>query len=282
MAAERDQGSEAGPGLTGTGGYRDAEGLNAGTTGGASMGDRGLGGAEVHGGLHSSGRTGDDYSGIAFAGQEQQGGLKNRVRDAAGTVAERAGELGGRAREALGNVAGGRVGDVASTARERVGGTLNRAQGVLEERGVLSRVRDNALPALGLAFGVGFLLALSDNKRVQPGSKMYRAKSELRGAVMAGLSAGAAQAVRGFMGQAGSEDGFLNTLLRGVVGGGSQQGGGGYGGQGGAGGSRDPYASRGGYGSQGTGGTAGRSSGGYGGGRTTGTPHREPSHRENL
>lgn len=277
MAAERDQAGQAGSGLSGTGyGARDAEGLNAGTTGGASMGDRGLGGAEVHGGLHSSGRTGDDYSGLAFAGQEEQGGLKNRVKDAASTAAERASELGGRARETLGSVGGGRVGDMASQARERVGGTLNRAQGMLEERGVLGRVRDNALPALGLAFGVGFLLALSDNKRVRPGSKMYRAKNELRGAVMAGLSAGAAQAVRGFMGQAGSEDGFLNTLLRGVVGGPESQ-------QGGYGGGQSRGGSQGGYGGSSGGGYApGRSQGGYGGGRTSGTPHREPSHRENF
>lgn len=48
--------------MSGTG--RDAGGMSAGTSGSSSMGDRGLGSAEVHSGLHSGG--GDEYSGLQF------------------------------------------------------------------------------------------------------------------------------------------------------------------------------------------------------------------------
>jgi uncharacterized protein YjbJ (UPF0337 family) len=277
---------------------RDAEGLNAGTTGSASLGDR-QGTAEVHSGLHS-GRTGGEYEGIAFAGGETSGGVAGRVRDAAGTVADRASDLGGRAKEAAGTVAG-RAGDLASQARERVSGVAGRAQGVLEERGVLNKVRDNALPALGLAFGVGFMLALSDNRRVRPGSRMDRAKHELRGAIVAGLSAGAAQAAHQFLGQAGAPDGFVNSLLRNLTGqgggsagrtGGTPRAGGSGGGTGGEG--YEVSRSGGGFEVSRGGGTSTGGAGGYGatgrtsgtpgmsGGGTSGAPHREPSHRENL
>jgi ElaB/YqjD/DUF883 family membrane-anchored ribosome-binding protein len=290
MAAERDDAGPTGPGLSG-GAYGDLGG-----GGSPRMGDRDLapGSAEVHGGLHSSGRTGDEYSGIAFAGTEPQG-LKDRAatraRDVADTVKDRAGNLGERARQVAGSV-GDRAGGVASQAR----GLVDRAQTQLENRGVLEKVRDNPLPALGVAFAVGFLLAGSDDRGRD--TKSSRARRELRNALVAGLSAGAAQGARSFLRQAGAPDGVINSLLENIPGMGGGSSGGGFGGsQGGS--NRMAGGTTGGMRSGGMGGgaTGGTRSGGMGGSRagsmgggastgrtgTTGTgtgQHRPPSHQE--
>lgn len=291
MAAERDDAGQTGPGLSG-GAYGDLGG-------GSRMGDRDLaaGSAEVHGGLHSSGRTGDEYSGIAFAGTESQSqGLKDRAatraRDAADTVKDRAGNLGERARQVAGSV-GERAGGVASQAR----GLVDRAQTQLENRGILEKVRDNPLPALGVAFAVGFLLAGNDDRGRD--TRSSRARRELRNALVAGLSAGAAQGARSFLRQAGAPDGVINSLLENIpgMGGGASDGGFG-GGQGGT--NRMSGGGTSGMRSGGmSGATGGTRSGGMGGGTrsgsgsmggasagrtgTTGTgtgQHRPPSHQE--
>lgn len=274
MAAERDQAGSAGSGMSGTG--RDAGGLNAGTSGSASMGDRGLGSAEVHTGLHSG--SGDHYSGLQFAGHESGTTGGSRLRGVADAVRDRIPEgarnLGSRASEATAGV------------RERLGSVGQRANGLMESRGMLDRLRDNPLPVLGVAFALGFLLSGSDDDDDFEPTRASRARRELRSALMAGVSAGIAQGARGFLGQASTQGGsFLNTLLENLTGSGESRGGGDYemrGERPGAG--RTPGRSTGGgYGGStggtsraGTGGTAGRS-GSYSGG---GTANRPPSHQE--
>lgn len=246
MGAERDSAGQAGSDLTGTGGgfgtgfgagtgastgmgsgvtggvTRDTAGMEAGTSGSAATGDRGLGGAEVHTGLHAGGSAaGTGYGSLAFAeGNEQSGTgerVKEKARDVAGqvrgaaeTLADRAGELPGQARDAM-----------------------NRAHTALEDRGVLDHVRNNSLPALGIAFGVGFLLAGRDNTIGKPGTKVYDARQQLRTAVVGGLSAAVAQQAQLMMGgsQANKASGFFDSLLGKVFGGGiphQQTGGSGY------------------------------------------------------
>ncbi|HEX6749187.1 MAG TPA: hypothetical protein VF092_17960 [Longimicrobium sp.] len=249
MAAERDEAGSTGPGLSGTG--RDHAGLEAGTTRSMAMGDA-PGSADVH-------------AGIAFNPQQDEGVRErtvSRVKDAAGTVADTAAGLGHRARTLAGDVAE-RAGDVASRAKDRVGAMTDRAQSALEERGWLERLRENPLPALGVAFGVGFLLAGGG----RGGTRAGRVRGELRSALAAGLSAGLAQGARAFLRNAGAEDGVINSLMQNIpgLGGEAEYGGGG----------RTTTAR-----SSSTSGrtTAGSTSGSYGGG----TRHREPSHRENL
>ena len=231
MGAERDQAGSQGPGMSGagygsTGGSnRDSAGLNAGTSGSAAMGDR-AGSGEVHSGLHSGGR--DDYSGIAFSGSasgQQGGGVRDKVSGAADAVRDRAGEVGERASGA------------ASGAKGRLGALSERANSALEGRGVLSRLQENPLPALGVAFAAGFLLAGGTNASSRPNSPAARARQELRNALMSGASAGLAQGARGFLDTAGRPEGFANTFLRNLLGnvlggseGGGQQGGGQQGG----------------------------------------------------
>jgi hypothetical protein len=273
--------------MSGTG--RDAGGMNAGTSGSSSMGDRGLGSAEVHTGLHSGGT--DQYSGLQFAGHEQDTG-NSRLRGVADAVRD-------RIPDGVRNL-GGKASGATSGVRERLSGVNDRATGLLESRGLLDRLRENPLPVLGVAFALGFLLSGrdDDDDDFEP-TRASRARGELRTALMAGVSAGIAQGARGFLGQASTEGGsFVNTLLDSLMGGksggsqgGAQGGGNRSGGQPSYGGSRAGAstgggATGGGYGGSAAssrggstgGGTAGRSgSGSYGGGSSTGRP---PSHQE--
>ncbi len=223
-----DAGSTGGSGLTG-GTRRDEASLDTGTTGSRAMGDLGTGTGEVHSGL-SVGRDVDTgYSAIAPAATGStwepssgsgEGGAMNRVRDAAGQARERLQGLSGNVSE--------RAGDMAGQAREKAGQALGRAEQVLEERGILDKVRENPLPALGVAFGVGFLLAGSgDQVQGKRSTAMYKAKNQLKGAIMGGLSAAVAQEGRNLLGMAqgkGNAGGLLGMLLQNLQGGGSSGG----------------------------------------------------------
>lgn len=230
MAAERDEAGPQGPGLSGTG--RDHSGIEAGTTRSMSMGDA-PGSADVH-------------AGIAFNAGAEEGVRErtvNRVKDVAGDVADAASGLGDRARSAASDVAD-RAGDLASRAKDRMGALADRAQGVLEERGWLERMKENPLPALGVAFAAGFLLAgggTSTGEGMVGGTvggttggarglrgSASRVRGELRHALAAGLSAGLAQGARAFLRNVGAEDGVINSVIQNLPGlGGDEYGSGG-------------------------------------------------------
>ena len=287
MAAERDAAGPSGPGLSGTG--RDHAGLEAGTTRSMSMGDA-PGSADVH-------------AGIAFNPQgESDTGLRERtttrVKDMAGSVGETAGNVGDRVRSVAGDVAG-RAGEFASSARDRVSTLADRAQGALEERGWLDRLRENPLPVLGVAFAAGFLLAGGSTSSVTGGgqrlaggstggtgggSRAQRVRGELRSALVAGLSAGLSQGARAFLRNVGAEDGIVNDLLQNLPGLGGEAGG--LSSTGRSQGGRSSGRS-GGSSSYGTPSGGGRTGGMRSQGATSGTgrsprggTHREPSHRE--
>lgn len=184
MAAERDE-----AGLSGSG--RDF-GEMEGSGSGAPMGDA-PGNAEVH-------------AGIAFAAETPPS--TSRLRG----VAERAGELGHRARTVAGEV-GHRAGELASQARDRAEVLGERAHTALENRGVLARMRENPLPALGIAFAAGFLLAGGGRRGgVKQDGKTQRARHELRSALLAGLTAGVSHGARDFLRSLGAEDSVLNDV----------------------------------------------------------------------
>jgi len=307
MAAERDEAGPQGAGLSGTG--RDHSGLEAGTTRSMSMGDA-PGSADVH-------------AGIAFnPSADTEEGMRertvNRVKDVAGDVADAASGLGDRARSVAGDVAD-RAGDLASRAKDRMGALADQAQSALEERGWLDRLKENPLPALGVAFAAGFLLAGGGTGGGEMGmggagtggsrslrGSASRVRGELRGALAAGLSAGLAQGARAFLRNVGAEDGVINSVLQNLPGlGGDEYGGGqgssrprssggrmgssggGRGGYSGGGGSQ--YSGGGGASYSGGGSRGGASAGGMRGGASQGgmqggsaQRHREPSHREGM
>lgn len=248
MAAERDQAGEAGPGMSGS---------SRGTTGGSTpMGDR-AGSAEVHTGLHSGGTGGDSYEGLQFAGHEE--GTRSRLGGAADALRDRVGDVAG--------TVGSKASGAASTVRER-------ANTLMEQRGILDRLRENPLPLLGVAFAIGFVIAGNDDDdRDDRPSRGSAARRELRGALMAGVSAGIAQGARGFLSQTGNQgSGFLNELLENVLGGlqgGSGASRGSTGGGSSSGGSAAGGSSLG--GSRGTGSTAGAGSSRTGGASTGST-----------
>lgn len=197
MGAERDPAGQTGPGLTGAG-------YGTGDSGG-SMGDP-TGGAEVRSGLHS-GRGGEELSALGFAeGSPAAGGVRERVTERARTVAQ-------GMRETAGTL-GTRAGEVAGQARERLGELSERTNRALEQRGLIARLQENPLPALAIAFGIGFLLA-GGGRGGNVDTPTGRVRRELRSALMAGLTAGAAQATRGFLQSAGRPDGALSSILTG-------------------------------------------------------------------
>lgn len=159
-----------------------------------------LGTAEVHTSFTGAG-SGTTASSSTFEDRSKT----NRAKDKAGELKDRAGEL-------------------TSQAQSKASEVLGRAQDALEEHGVLNTVRDNPLPALGLAFGLGFLLAGSDDDSSgKRGGSMSKAKNQLKGAVMGGLSAAVAQEARGLLGMAQGQGtqkqgGMLSSMLKNLTG----------------------------------------------------------------
>lgn len=179
------------------------------------------GGAEVHTRITTTQQQ--DYSSGGEQSRTEQ--VKDTAHDVADQARERASGVAGQAREKAEQLRG-RAGELSSQAQEKLSGALSRAQDALEERGLLDTIRQNPLPALGLAFGAGFLLAGSDDSD-QHGT-VYKAKNQLKGAIMGGLSAAVAQEARSMMGMggSGSSGGFLSSILENLSGSSSGRSGG--------------------------------------------------------
>jgi len=141
---------------------------------------------------------------------------KDRVGDLAGQAKDKAQDLGQRASEAA-SQARQRVGDAASQAREKASAALHSAESTLEQNtGLISTIRSNPLPALGIAVGLGIVLAGRDDSAYKTRGARGQARSELRNAVMAGLGTVAANEVRSLMSAGGTKGvagGLLNQLL---------------------------------------------------------------------
>lgn len=110
---------------------------------------------------------------------------------------DRARHMAGQAQERLGEV------------RERATDVLDQAGTRLEDSGALEIVRNNPLPALGIAFGVGFVLAGSSDT----GGRMGKAKQNVKGAVLGSLSAAVSQQVKQLIDSQGGAQGLMNSLM---------------------------------------------------------------------
>ena len=159
--------------------------------------DEGMGSGGGNLGAFSSDTTTTRSGNLADQAREQAGDLADQARARAGEVREQAGE-------------------VLDQARNRISGLMDQAQDSQPVR----MAQDNPLPALGIAFAIGFLLAGSSDT----GGRMGKAKQQVKGAVMGGISAALAQELRNVMGGQGA--GLMDSLLgnRGGTGQGRTQG----------------------------------------------------------
>jgi ElaB/YqjD/DUF883 family membrane-anchored ribosome-binding protein len=168
------------------------------TLGGTGIGGAGTGGPGANAGeVHA--RVSSRPAGVQAADQGES--TLDRVRDRAEDVVEEARD---------------RAGEIADRARRGVENAVDRAEDVLEERtGALSFIRNNPLPAVGIAFAAGFLLAGSGSDKRSRRGVGGRVRNQVRGAVMAAVSAAVARELRNLAGLDGEGGGLLDDLLGG-------------------------------------------------------------------
>jgi hypothetical protein len=139
------------------------------------------------------------------SGKAQQ--MKEQATDRAREMMDEAGrkvdEMGDRAKR------------MASQAGDRASDLFDRAEDEIEERtGLMSKAGDYPLAALGIAFGVGFLLAGSSDDESTAG----RAKHRVRGALMSGVGAAVSGQVRSYVEKQGGISGLMDSLTGGGAG----------------------------------------------------------------
>jgi ElaB/YqjD/DUF883 family membrane-anchored ribosome-binding protein len=164
------------------------------------------GSGEVHSHLSSQPDKGEGMSG-KFDTPATPG---ERARAFAGRMRDRTDDFLDAAEERVDHVRG-RVAGSARTARERTEGFFDSAEDALDQRsGVLDAARQSPLPALGVAFAVGFLLAGSGDPERHP--SVSKTKNQIKGAIMGGISAAVSQQLRSFIEEQGGIGGLLASL----------------------------------------------------------------------
>lgn len=162
------------------------------------------GSGDVHAHLSSQPDKGEGMSGkydlhqSGPAGTEEGRGLRDRAAGAYEAARERGGEMRGR------------IGNAAHRARDRAEDIFDDAEIAIEERtGALTTVRRNPVAALGIAFALGFLLAGDSEETEVRHPTVAKAKNQIKGAIMGGISAALSQQLRTFI----EEQGGIGTLL---------------------------------------------------------------------
>lgn len=164
------------------------------------------GSGEVHAHLSSQPDKGQGMSGKYDTPADAGAGgnardFTRRARQQAEDAYASAKERGGDLRD--------RVGGAAHRARARADHFMEDAEDTIEEHtGALSSARDNPLAALGIAFALGFLLA-GDGDEPERHPSIAKAKNQIKGAIVGGVSAAISQQLRSFI----EEQGGIGTLL---------------------------------------------------------------------
>lgn len=125
---------------------------------------------------------------------------RSRADEVAGQAKEKASQLRDQAQGTLGQ------------AKEKASQAMSQAQDKLKQAGVMERIEQNPLAAFGLAFGVGFLLAGSGSSGKKRGT-LGKAKNQLKGAVMGGISAALAQEAKDMLGTQSGQGGGLGDMI---------------------------------------------------------------------
>lgn len=180
------------------------------------------GGAEVHSAVEFEPSKGRGMSG-RYTEPPRHAGVLDQAEELAGSARDRAEELVGsarhRAEEAIDEVREGaeRVGE---DLRSRGSDAMDRVQGRWEATGIPQQIDDHPFAALGMAFGLGFLLAGSDDEEERH-SRSHRSDDrsrsrrqrwgmgrQLGGALLSGVAAAAAQEARAWVEERTREGGF--------------------------------------------------------------------------
>jgi ElaB/YqjD/DUF883 family membrane-anchored ribosome-binding protein len=203
------------------------------------------GGSEVHSemNLHPSkgegmsGRLDAQPSGTAdrvreglsdAAGQVQSrvDGVRERVENASDELHARASEAQERARDMtsraarMGEKARDTIGNASADARRMANEIKDRADRAADESGARSFIDRHPLAALGVSFGVGFLLAGSGG---DTHGMRGRAKTRIRSALVGAASAAMAQQARAMLGMESGQAGGLGNLMSSMRDGGRQR-----------------------------------------------------------
>jgi hypothetical protein len=162
--------------------------------------------------------TGGDYGAKRF---EDEGGSTGSF---GGEARARAGEMYDRAEDLYDDVRdrvdeyGDRAAELADRARREGRRALHEAEAKLEATGVMGVIREYPLLVAGLAFGAGFLLAGAARQKRR--GVIGAATGQLRGALLAGLSATLTQELR----NAVDEHGGVGNLVSNLTGRGGSRG----------------------------------------------------------
>ena len=144
---------------------------------------------------------------------------QGRAAELKDQAAEKARELRDRAGDTL-DEAESRAGEMASRARQKGGELMDRAEEKLQESGFLDSAEEYPLAALGIAFGVGFVLAGSGDdesrqqrqKGRQQRGTFDRAVDQVKGALMGGVSAAISHEIRTLVDERGGVSGLFDQL----------------------------------------------------------------------
>lgn len=116
-----------------------------------------------------------------------------------------------------------RATEMADQARSKADQALDQARSKLEQTGVPERIEENPLAALGIAFGIGFLLAGSGDDGHKGRGTLNKATDQIKGAIMGGVTAALAQEAKSMIGMQSGQGGGLGSMLSNLMG--NQQGG---------------------------------------------------------
>lgn len=161
------------------------------------------GSGDVHAHISAQPDKGEGMSG-KFDSPEGAAEFTRRVRDRAEEAFDSARTRTGELRD--------RVGGAAHRARRQAEYLFDEAEDTLENRtGMLGIAQSRPVAALGIAFAIGFMLA-GDNEEPERPTSLSKARNQIKGAIMGGISAALSQQLRTFIEEQGGIGAILATM----------------------------------------------------------------------
>lgn len=166
------------------------------------MESRSGGSGDVHAHISAQPDKGEGMSGKYEP--DEAAAFTQRVRDRAEEAFDNARSRSGDLRD--------RVGGAAHRARRQASQLFDDAEDSLDSHtGMMGAARNRPMAALGIAFAVGFLLA-GDNEEPEHPTSLSKARNQIKGAIMGGISAALSQQLRTFIEDQGGIGAILSAL----------------------------------------------------------------------